>query len=95
MRFLDDTAAVRLGHALFFDTRFSGNGQVSCGTCHQPGRQFQDGVPLAHGVGTPDRHADGGDPAQRPRAQLEAYLRTLSAPVNTLRWLLEPPHHPN
>src|SRR5690606_24865684 len=50
-RFGDDTAAVRLGHAIFFDTRFSGNGKVSCGTCHQPDRQFQDGVPLALGVG--------------------------------------------
>jgi cytochrome c peroxidase len=26
------------------------------------------------------------------RAQLVAYLRTLSAPVNAERWLLEPPH---
>ncbi|HEX6926812.1 MAG TPA: cytochrome c peroxidase [Longimicrobiaceae bacterium] len=54
-RFGDDTAAVRLGHAIFFDTRFSGNGKVSCGTCHQPGRQFQDGLPLAQGVGRTNR----------------------------------------
>ncbi len=47
----DDTAAVRLGHAIFFDPRFSGNGEVSCATCHQPERGFQDGLPVASGVG--------------------------------------------
>jgi cytochrome c peroxidase len=54
-RYADDSAAVRLGHRLFFDTRLSANGQVSCGSCHQPGRQFQDGAPLASGVGRTDR----------------------------------------
>ncbi|HEX2188815.1 MAG TPA: cytochrome c peroxidase [Longimicrobiaceae bacterium] len=54
-RYADDTAAVRLGHRLFFDTRLSSNGAVSCGTCHLPGRQFQDDVPLARGVGSTDR----------------------------------------
>lgn len=47
----DDTAAVRLGHALFFDPRLSSNGKVSCATCHQPERGFQDGLPVASGVG--------------------------------------------
>jgi cytochrome c peroxidase len=47
----DDSAAVRLGHAVFFDARFSGNGQVSCATCHQPQHGFQDGLPVASGVG--------------------------------------------
>jgi cytochrome c peroxidase len=50
-RFADDPAAVALGHALFFDTRLSINGQVSCGTCHRPELDFQDGVALAVGVG--------------------------------------------
>jgi cytochrome c peroxidase len=54
-RVADDTAAVRLGHAFFFDTRFSSNGKVSCATCHQPGRGFQDGVPVAVGVGRGNR----------------------------------------
>jgi cytochrome c peroxidase len=54
-RFGDDAAAVRLGHALFFDTRLSSIGEVSCATCHQPGRQFQDGVPVASGVGVGTR----------------------------------------
>ena len=54
-RWADDTAAAALGHRIFFDTRFSANGKVSCGTCHQPGRGFQDGTPLAAGVGRTDR----------------------------------------
>jgi cytochrome c peroxidase len=54
-RYGDDTAAVALGHKLFFDERLSSNGRVSCGTCHQPERQFQDGVALASGVGRTDR----------------------------------------
>jgi cytochrome c peroxidase len=51
----DDPRAVELGHRLFFDTRFSSNGAVSCGTCHLPELGFQDGIPLAHGVGTTTR----------------------------------------
>ena len=54
-RYADDTAAARLGLRLFFDTRFSGNGKVSCATCHDPIRDFQDGTPLAHGAGTTAR----------------------------------------
>ncbi|HEX8362870.1 MAG TPA: cytochrome c peroxidase [Longimicrobium sp.] len=54
-RYADDEAAAALGHRLFFDTRLSSNGRVSCGTCHQPGREFQDGTPLATGVGRTDR----------------------------------------
>ncbi len=51
----DDLRAARLGQELFFDTRLSSNGQVACATCHQPGRAFADGLPLAQGVGTTDR----------------------------------------
>jgi cytochrome c peroxidase len=51
----DDAAAIRLGRALFFDTRLSSNGRVSCGTCHLPDQGFQDGIPLGRGVGTADR----------------------------------------
>lgn len=54
-RVADDPRAADLGHRLFFDTRLSANGQVSCASCHLPGRQFQDGTPLAKGVGTTDR----------------------------------------
>jgi cytochrome c peroxidase len=54
-RVADDPAAATLGHALFFDTRLSANGNVSCASCHQPERAFQDGTALAHGVGTTNR----------------------------------------
>ncbi len=47
----DSPDAASLGKALFFDTRFSANGKVSCGTCHLPERQFQDDLPRAKGVG--------------------------------------------
>ena len=54
-RVADDPAAVEFGHALFFDTRLSANGEVACATCHLPDRQFQDDTPLGHGVGTTGR----------------------------------------
>lgn len=54
-RLADDDAAATLGGKLFFDTRLSSNGKVSCGTCHLPELGFQDGVPLGVGVGTAGR----------------------------------------
>lgn len=54
-RVADDPEAVKLGQRLFFDTRLSSNGKVSCATCHIPEREFQDGTPLATGVGTTNR----------------------------------------
>lgn len=41
---------VALGRKIFFDTRLSANGQVSCATCHQPEKAFTDGRPLAVGI---------------------------------------------
>src|SRR5687768_16156716 len=54
-RWADDSAAALLGHQLFFETKLSSNGRVSCATCHAPDRDFQDGTRLGHGVGTTDR----------------------------------------
>jgi cytochrome c peroxidase len=54
-RYADDPRAAALGRELFFDTRLSANGKVSCATCHVPAQDFQDGTPLAHGVGTTAR----------------------------------------
>jgi cytochrome c peroxidase len=51
----DDPRAAKLGQRLFFDTRLSANGQVSCASCHQPARHFSDGRPLAQGIGTANR----------------------------------------
>jgi cytochrome c peroxidase len=44
--------AARLGQRIFFDRRFSGNGAVSCASCHQPDQQFQDGRPTGLGMGS-------------------------------------------
>jgi cytochrome c peroxidase len=54
-RVADDPRAVAFGRRLFFDTRLSSNGKVSCATCHIPNREFQDDKPLANGVGTTAR----------------------------------------
>ncbi|MCB9742898.1 MAG: hypothetical protein H6741_05305 [Alphaproteobacteria bacterium] len=53
----DDPAAARLGQSLFFDARLSGNGQVSCATCHQPDHGFADPLALSEGVGVTTRNA--------------------------------------
>jgi cytochrome c peroxidase len=44
-------AAAALGQRLFNDPRFSRNSAVSCATCHDPQKQFQDGLPTGRGVG--------------------------------------------
>ena len=54
-RWADDPRAADLGHRLFFDVRLSSNGRVSCASCHDPRKEFQDSTPLAQGVGTTDR----------------------------------------
>ncbi|HEU0202752.1 MAG TPA: cytochrome c peroxidase [Burkholderiaceae bacterium] len=54
-RVADDPRAAHLGQRIFFDARFSADGEVACATCHLPDKQFQDGLPLAKGVGTTDR----------------------------------------
>lgn len=51
----DDPAAAALGEMLFFDMGLSGDGTVSCATCHAPERQFQDDRARAQGVGVTDR----------------------------------------
>src|SRR4030095_8590742 len=50
-------AAVALGQRLFFDARLSGNQSVSCASCHDPARQFQDGRPVGQGVAMGTRRA--------------------------------------
>jgi cytochrome c peroxidase len=54
-QYADDPRAAALGHKLFFETRFSSNGAVSCATCHVPALMFQDSRPLGVGVGVSDR----------------------------------------
>lgn len=50
-RAADDPAAAALGERIFFDTRFSGNGAVSCASCHMPELYFTDGRPFGVGMG--------------------------------------------
>ncbi len=40
---------VTLGKALFFDPRLSGDGNMSCATCHNPLMGWSDGLPTARG----------------------------------------------
>ena len=49
-RFADDSMAASFGQSLFFDTRLSRTGTVSCATCHMPDKNFQDGRPVGRGV---------------------------------------------
>ena len=48
--------AAKLGQQLFFDTRMSANGAVSCASCHQPQRRFTDGLPKGQGVASSQRN---------------------------------------
>lgn len=43
-------AFARVGARIFFDTRFSSDGRVSCATCHVPERAFSDGEVTPMGV---------------------------------------------
>lgn len=48
-------AGILLGEHLFNDPRLSGNGRMSCATCHQAGRDWSDGLARAKGSVELDR----------------------------------------
>ncbi len=48
--------AIALGEVLFSDPVLSKDGAMSCSSCHQPGRDFTDGVARAEGRKTLDRN---------------------------------------
>ena len=50
--FFPDDSFEQAFQRIFFDTRFSINGEVSCGTCHKPELMFTDGLARSEGVGT-------------------------------------------
>jgi cytochrome c peroxidase len=52
----DNPLAAQFGRYLFFDTRFSANGSISCATCHQPERRFTDGLPKGVAIGMSKRN---------------------------------------
>lgn len=56
-RVADNALAAELGQKIFFDKRFSVNGQVACATCHNPDLYFTDGLAVAQGVGVVERNA--------------------------------------
>ena len=68
-RVADDDEAAQLGRRLFFDTRLSANGGVSCATCHKPDSYFTDGLPTGQGLRTGDRNACRVDTSPRPRGE--------------------------
>lgn len=41
---------IDLGRRLFFDSRLSANGEISCASCHNPDKAFSDGLALARGI---------------------------------------------
>jgi cytochrome c peroxidase len=43
-------AKIELGRKLFFDTRLSIDGTVSCATCHKPGKAFTDQLKVSEGI---------------------------------------------
>ncbi|MEM8834812.1 MAG: cytochrome c peroxidase [Planctomycetota bacterium] len=56
-RWSGDEAAAAFGHALFFSPELSGNGEVSCVSCHTPSMGFGDGRAQARGIGEQSRHS--------------------------------------
>jgi len=56
-KYADNIGAAELGHKIFFDKRFSANGEISCSTCHQPDKYFTDGLKTSKGIGTVKRNA--------------------------------------
>ena len=55
-QYAENLAAKKLGKQLFFDTRLSSNGKVSCATCHDFSQSLVDGKTLAAGVGIGSRN---------------------------------------
>jgi cytochrome c peroxidase len=66
---------VRLGRWLFYDTRLSGDGTVSCATCHLPERAFSNGTRVARGA--------GGHAGVR---KTPSFINTAHAFVNRFGW---------
>jgi cytochrome c peroxidase len=56
-QYADDKDAALLGQHLFFDSRLSANGEVSCATCHQAETDWTDQKPVSEGLETVSRNA--------------------------------------
>ena len=49
-QYQNNKQAIVLGAKLFFDARLSDSGTISCSVCHQPNREFSDGLRVASGL---------------------------------------------
>jgi cytochrome c peroxidase len=56
-RVAENLDAAALGQFLFFDSRFSANGRISCATCHNPALAFADGRAVSKGIAVGTRNA--------------------------------------
>jgi len=56
-RLSEDLSAARFGQALFFEPGLSGQGQLSCASCHRPEASFADNVPVSPGNRAGQRNA--------------------------------------
>lgn len=56
-KWADDDKAAHFGQYMFFESRISANGEVSCATCHAPEKGFGDGLAVSKGITTVNRHA--------------------------------------
>lgn len=69
---VQSAAKVELGQALMFDKMLSGNGDISCATCHHPSRSLGDGLSVP--IGT------GGEGLGDERALVDGHLIARNAP---------------
>ena len=75
---------IELGRKLFFDTRLSIDGTVSCATCHKPGKAFTDQLKVSEGI--KGQHTERNSPsilnaAFLKTAMFDAHLETLELQV--------------
>ena len=56
-QYADDPDAAHFGQFLFYETKLSGDGSVSCASCHQPDHGFADPKRRSEGLGKTARHA--------------------------------------
>ena len=79
-----DAAKIALGRQLFFDTRLSLDGTVSCATCHDPRKAFTDHLAQSKGINgqLSERNAPSLlNSAFLKTAMFDAHLQTLELQV--------------